>query len=52
MDRICNLYMVTLLDCVNAESRARWGGNVTEYACSFIGDGVLVLVLGEEKFRI
>ena len=44
VDRIINLYMVTLLDCVSADV----GENVTELACGFIGDGLQVP--GEVKF--
>jgi len=42
MDRISNLYSVSLLDCVGAEYRARKEENIIEYACSCIGDGVQV----------
>ena len=44
MERIINLYMGTLLDCVSADV----GENVTEQACGFTGDGVQVP--GEERF--
>jgi len=39
MDRINNLYRVSLLDCVSAESLAR-RVKITEYASGFTGDGV------------
>jgi hypothetical protein len=46
IDRITNLYMVTLLERVSAEVEV--GENVTELVCGFIGDGVQVP--GEERF--
>ena len=46
MERIINLYMGTLLDCVSAEGEE--GESVTELACGFTGDGVQVS--GEERF--
>jgi len=42
--------MVTLFNCVSTNSLARKGKNVTEYACSFIGDGVQVQ--REETFTV
>ena len=38
------------MDFLSVESRARWGENVREDGCGFVGDGVEVP--GVEKLRV